>query len=440
MITPKQEREGVPTFSMKSQMLYLFFLWLSLGIIWLYGRQAFVGLAPGSVAERTGDVGGQVFWALWGALFMFAVVLANVFRDLLGLRRLGLGLLRILRLRWIPVAVTTASIAVFAWTAFDQSREILAAMTWRPDTSASAARAPDAIPPPSGSTSGPTAAMPLPSSGVSVGAYDPSQAFAVLPLVVEHWFVLQDQPGLLSDAMDHARNSRTLLVTVEPFPATPSQTDVLASVVRGDMDGDLERLASSVAAAQPQEVLIRWAHEMELTGLYPWATDQPELYRAAFRHVVELFRTEGATNARWVWSPTGNSNALPFYPDDDIVDYVGMTVLEDPAWDAAFGLPPQSFLDLAAPRYDLLAPLGKPMMVAELGVSGTPGAQETWLVQAAADVVSLPAMTALVYFNDINAPVSSLPTRPDWRVPADSFLPFVEAVQQSTTASTPGGT
>jgi cellulose synthase (UDP-forming) len=438
MITPKQEREGVPAFSLKSQMLYLFFMWLSLGVVWLYGRDAFVGFDPASGVERAGSVGGQVFWALWGALFMFAVVQVNVFRDLVGLRRLGIGLLRSIRLRWVPLAVTTASVALFLWTAYDQSRDILAAMTWRP-TSGSTAGAPAPIPPPV-NTGGPTAAMPLPTGGVSSGAYDPSQAFAALPLVVEHWFVPQDQPEMMSSAMAHARNSRTLLVTVEPFPLTPSQTDVLEAVVRGDMDADLRRLAEIVVAGQPQEALVRWAHEMELTGLYPWATNQPELYQAAFRHVVEVFRAEGATNARWVWSPAGDDGAQAFYPGDDVVDYIGMTVLEDAAWDAAFGRPPQSFLELAAPRYDRLAPFGKPVMVAELGVSGTPPRQQSWLEQAAQDVRSLSEMVALVYFNALNAPVTALPTRPDWRVPASSFAPFVAALPPATTASPASGT
>jgi beta-mannanase len=34
---------------------------------------------------------------------------------------------------------------------------------------------------------------------------------------------------------------------------------------------------------------------------------------------------EEATNARWVWSPAGEPDALVFYPGDDVVSYVGLT-------------------------------------------------------------------------------------------------------------------
>jgi cellulose synthase (UDP-forming) len=53
------------------------------------------------------------------------------------------------------------------------------------------------------------------------------------------------------------------------------------------------------------------------------------LYQQAFRHVVSLFRDEGADNVRFVWSPAGETNALDYYPGGDVVDYVGLTVLED---------------------------------------------------------------------------------------------------------------
>jgi endoglucanase len=259
-------------------------------------------------------------------------------------------------------------------------------------------------------------ALNLPPDGVAIGAYDPRLDLQALDLDLEHWFISQDDPRRLAAALEHARNRRTLLVTVEPSPL-PGGASVLRGTVDGATDEQLRELARLVRAASPQVVLVRWAHEMDLSGLYPWAANDPELYRAAFRHVVGIFRAEGAANARFAWSPAGQSGAERFYPGADVVDYVGLTILEDGSWDAAGGLPPQSFRELLAPRYARLAPLDKPMMVAELGVSGPPQQQSAWLVDAAASLREFPAVRALVYFDDQNPPVEDVAVLPDWHAP-----------------------
>ena len=123
-----------------------------------------------------------------------------------------------------------------------------------------------------------------------------------------------------------------------PTPARPHAdirtvaTEVLRRVEEwrhapGWRDDELRALARVVRGRNPQVVLIRWGHEMELGGSYPWAANHPVLYRAAFRHVVELFRAEGVENARWVWSPAGDPGAAAYFPGHDVVDYVGITVL-----------------------------------------------------------------------------------------------------------------
>ncbi len=97
-------------------------------------------------------------------------------------------------------------------------------------------------------------------------------------------------------------------------------------------------------------IFIRWAHEMN-GSWYPWAewNDKNQNmqrdpgedtgftaadYRAAYRNVAALFR-QYAPNAALVWCP--NSGLLggarrdvfgPFYPGDDVVDWVGLDVYE----------------------------------------------------------------------------------------------------------------
>jgi endoglucanase len=129
---------------------------------------------------------------------------------------------------------------------------------------------------------------------------------------------------------------------------------------------------------------------------------------------------------RWVWSPAGNAGLEAYYPGDDIVDYVGVTVLGDPGWDANFGLPPQSFSELLGPKYDRLARYQKPIIVAELGASGTAERQAAWLEEAVSTMDRFPLIRALSYFNDVNAENNHLSSRPDWRVDALLYAGFIE--------------
>jgi beta-mannanase len=158
---------------------------------------------------------------------------------------------------------------------------------------------------------------------------------------------------------------------------------------------------------------------MDLPGLYPWSTRDAALFRVAFRHVVSVFRAEGVTSVRWVWSPAGEPGAAAFYPGDDVVDYVGLTVLGDAEWDRELGFARRSFAELLAPRYAEVAALNKPIIVAELGVSGTTVEQIAWLHDATRSLSPFPLVRALVYFDDRNAPNNGRATQPQWRVDPD---------------------
>jgi cellulose synthase/poly-beta-1,6-N-acetylglucosamine synthase-like glycosyltransferase len=273
-------------------------------------------------------------------------------------------------------------------------------------------------------------AFDLPADRLSFGAYDPHAQLANLPLDVEHRYVRQDDASALSRALVSARNRRTPLVTIEPFPSPGQIEPVLDLIVAGAKDEDVRALARVAVASKPQVVLVRWGHEMDISGLYPWGANAPGIYQAAYRRVVEVFREEGATNVRWVWSPAGHEGAAEFYPGDDVVDYVGLTVLGDEGWDALSGLPPQSFAELLGPRYGRVAGFGKPIMIAEVAVSGPIERQKAWLDDAVASLAQFRQIRSLVYFYDQNPQTSRVSTRPEWRVPPEILEGFLVAVQR----------
>ncbi|MGE3907873.1 MAG: glycosyltransferase family 2 protein [Chloroflexota bacterium] len=275
------------------------------------------------------------------------------------------------------------------------------------------------------------AVMPLdlPTYRIAIGTYDPHRQLADLQLDIEHWYVRQDAPGELTTALASARNQRTPLITIEPFPSPGQAAPVLDTIIAGEKDQDLRHLASILAASKPQVVLVRWGHEMEISGLYPWSANAPEVYRAAYRHVVTVFRSEGVTNVRWIWSPAGHRQAAEFYPGDDVVDYVGLTVLGDEGWDSTTALPPQSFSELLRPRYERVVGFNKPVMIAELGVSGGPMRQAEWLADAARAFPEFPRVSSVVYFYEKNPQTSRVSTQPEWRMPPEILRAFLFAVR-----------
>jgi beta-mannanase len=167
-------------------------------------------------------------------------------------------------------------------------------------------------------------------------------------------------------------------------------------------------------------VLVRFAHEMELTGNYPWAIANPELYVKAYRHYVDLIRSEGATNVRWVWSPAGNGDAPRYYPGDDDVDFVGVTILSNKAWDLAVGATDAvPFTELFGAKYATVSQWGKPIIIAEFGAANDDsGHQAAWLHDAYEAFGQYPLLRGVVYFNSMNAPNNWTGSTPDFRIPA----------------------
>lgn len=97
-------------------------------------------------------------------------------------------------------------------------------------------------------------------------------------------------------------------------------------ITAGDHDKYV-RLWARAAAKAGGIILLRFGHEMN-GPWYPWGSpiNQPEEYVAAFRHVVDIFRAEGARNVRFVWAPNveypGSAPIGPLYPGDAYVDWV----------------------------------------------------------------------------------------------------------------------
>lgn len=448
MITPKGVADGLPTFSLRSQALYLGVTWLVLTIVWLFGPWDPLGLIePRRHDNGSYDSEGFIILALWGVVFVLMVFVANLLTDLIELRRLRVSVLRILRLRYRPLGVFLVTVFA-AVISLEMNAHLLAMATHWDGASAvdtavtgpnravallreAAGREALEIEAPASLGErrvGPSArvdASGLPADRVMLGAYDPWETLQALPIEIDHWYVSQSWPWLTQGALRQSSQRAAIMLSFGPSPRPLQVGSTLREVAEGRRDAQLRRLARVLARTAGPAILLRWAPNMDLAGLEPWGGEDPALYREAYRHVVELFRAEGATNVHWVWSPSGQSGLAAYYPGDDVVDYVGLSIFEDEGWDAALGTGSLSFVEHLEPLYARVEPLGKPIIIAELGVSGAPERQRGWLAEAAAALPEFPLVRAVSYYADVAPATRFFTTTPEWRIEPDVLEPFV---------------
>lgn len=436
MITPKGNEGGLPTFPLRSQGLYLAVTWLIIFVVWAFGPwDPFGFIEPRLHDDGTYNSEGFVILALWGCTFILLVVVANVLADLVELRRLGVPLQKMLRLRYRPLAVLLATVGAMLVSLDVNAHLITYATRWdghsNIDTATTGPARATALLREAAGRGALTIDRPastrlsntevLANDRVAVGAFDPWQTLTDQPRHIDHWYVSQSWAWLTVGALRHSEDGSALLLSMGPSPTPLQFGSTLQEVVDGKRDTQLRRLARVIASEPDRLILVRWGHNMDLAGLEPWSGEDPVLYQRAFRHVVELFRAEGATAARWVWSPSGQPNLAAYYPGDDVVDYIGLSIFEDETWNAALGNAPRSFADHLDERYARVTDFGKPIIVAELGVSGPAARQQAWLSEAFTALPAYPQIRAVVYFNDIAPPTRFFNTTPDWRIAPDQL-------------------
>ena len=206
------------------------------------------------------------------------------------------------------------------------------------------------------------------------------------------------------------------MITWEPTNAADSAHPYTPAQVASGAYDDYIRRAADEAVAYDKPFFVRLAHEMN--GVWsPWGPgvsgNTPADYIAMWQHVVSIFRSEGATNVRWVWSPnvSGGSTGVgpfePYYPGDDWVDEVGLDGYNFGT--SATGQTWHNFFEVFSHSYDALAALtGKPMIIAETSSTEAGGDKAAWINGIASEISSFPRIRALIWF-DRNK-------ESDWRV------------------------
>jgi hypothetical protein len=282
-----------------------------------------------------------------------------------------------------------------------------------------------------------------PAQGVYVGVFSPPAPWTISRLdsynalvgkraAFDLWYQAWSQKGM--NKFDGAACVAVLergavpVITWEPWDTYGNSHDRpdqpayrLANIVNGTYDAYIRSWARGVREVRGP-VMIRLMHEMN-GNWYPWAGtvngNTPAEYVAAWRHVHDIFKQEGAENVSWIWSinresvPNTDRNSFSaYYPGDDYVDWTAMSGFN---WGTARkGTVWHSFDFTYAHALSYLETLDKPIFIAEIGCVENGGDKAAWLTDAFAKIrKEHPKVKALAYYEAVER---SAADRQDWRV------------------------
>jgi hypothetical protein len=155
----------------------------------------------------------------------------------------------------------------------------------------------------------------------------------------------------------------------------------------------------------------KWNGDRKKKGFgSPESYDGPERFVAAWRHIVGLMRTEGATNLTWVWHANNNDDPETpwnrfelYYPGDDYVDWIAVSAYGAQTPKEKWNAPFREMMDLWHLRSKTLAP-DKPVIVAEFGVTAGNALVDpaAWAEEALTDLIEgrWPGVVGFSWWNE----------------------------------------
>jgi hypothetical protein len=253
---------------------------------------------------------------------------------------------------------------------------------------------------------------------VRFGAWQPGgqQQFRALEqrlgrrLDIEHWYYGwgEDAPYRnfdLARAEAATRRGTIPMVTWEPWDYRlgrnqPSYS--LRNIIQGKFDAYIRENAQAMEEVHGP-VWLRFAHEMN-SPTYPWSVgvngNTGEQYVEAWRRVVRIFRSQGATNVKFVWAPNSPSPTDPpmrtLYPGDKWVDYAAFDSYN---WGGSRWTSPRATLDWVYRQVRAVSK--RPVIITETGSASSGGSKARWIRALGPTLIRhLPAVRGLVWFNE----------------------------------------
>jgi mannan endo-1,4-beta-mannosidase len=150
-----------------------------------------------------------------------------------------------------------------------------------------------------------------------------------------------------------------------PFVQIDPTDAVVAQIAAGTYDDYLRSYADSVGD-YGHAVVIGFGHEMNASW-YSWGYGhvKPSVFVAAWRHIVTLFRQEGADNVTWLWTiqadGSGTGPIASWWPGTQFVSWVGI--------DGYYGHPSDTFASVFGKTIDQVRTFtSQPVLLSETAV------------------------------------------------------------------------
>jgi beta-mannanase len=233
-------------------------------------------------------------------------------------------------------------------------------------------------------------------------------------------------PGQLKEFLSESKTERTVpMISLEPFPPVNRLTkpnQLHSDILSGKYDQEIKSILI-VLKQEQRPILIRFAHEMDVPGQYPWCFENGIFYIEIYRYLRETAKKLAATNLIWVWSPQGRVTADHYWPGDDQVDIIGISVYASKSFNARQEL--KSFQKILGEKIWLSKRFNKPLIAAEVGVSGTEAQQEQWMRNALKHINNQ-EVRGFFYFQSAQPSFMPLKTGPeDWRLKGEALRALV---------------
>jgi endoglucanase len=119
-----------------------------------------------------------------------------------------------------------------------------------------------------------------------------------------------------------------------------------------------------------------------------------------------------------MWSPSGEEGSQKYWPKSEYVDLIGISVYSYNLWDIGHLGKARTFMEVFLPKYWRLSKFDKPILIAEMGVTGSDEYKHSWLRSMSWQINIFPKIIGYVYFNDFDVESAwgtEFPT-PDWRI------------------------
>lgn len=235
-----------------------------------------------------------------------------------------------------------------------------------------------------------------------------------------------------TDAVTGNLDRRDLMLSMKP------DGKLITEIKSGQQDTYIDRFAAG-ALAYAKPVYLRFGHEMNGQWMTysagsdggPTASD----FREAWRHLVDRFRAQGATNVKFIWSP--NESDDPDRPGNHLEDYwPGPEYVDILGFDAYnwTGVEPRrgdgndrSFEEIVEGPYQRISSLApsKDIWLCEFGTT-EPG-KASWIRDMFAST-RFPRLTGLIYFSEND----QRDVQRDWRL--DSSTQAAQAWREAVTS------